>query len=138
MIIGRSWSSRLRVDTLTETVTSRPSCRQRLHCSSEASSTRSVSGLMIPVCSASGMNPSGPMQPSCGWFQRTSASTRQRRAALQRHLRLVVDDQLAALDPAAQLCGQREPVDAVLVVLLGVGVRSRRPSPLAQYIATSA
>ena len=30
---------------------------------------------MMPVCSASGMNPSGPMHPSCGWFQRTSASS---------------------------------------------------------------
>ena len=63
---------------------------------------------------------------------------RQRRAALERHLGLVVDDQLAALDPAPELGRQREPVDAVLVVLLGVGVRTRASEPLAQYSATSA
>ena len=42
-------------------------------------------------------------------------------AAVQRHLGLVVDDELAAVQPATQLGGQREAVDAVLVVLLGVG-----------------
>ena len=30
---------------------------------------------------------------------------RERRAALERHLRLVVDDELAPLDPAAELSG---------------------------------
>ena len=32
-----------------------------------------------------------------------------------------MDLELAALDPASQLRREREPVDAVLVVLLGVG-----------------
>ena len=40
-----------------------------------------------------------------------------RRAAGQRELGLVVDEQLAAVDPAPQLAGQGEPVDAVLVAL---------------------
>ncbi len=68
------------------------------------------------------MNPSGPMQPELRMVPAHERLERQRRAALQRHLRLVVDDQLAALDPAAELRRQREPVDAVLVILLGVRV----------------
>ena len=62
---------------------------------------------------------------------------RQRRTALERHLGLVVDDQLAALDPAPELSGQRQAVDAVLVVLLGVGGKAAS-EPFAQYSATSA
>ena len=39
-----------------------------------SSSTQRPSGTISPVCSASGMNRSGPSTPCCGWHQRTSAS----------------------------------------------------------------
>lgn len=51
-------------------------CRfcQKLACRTDSSSTQRPSGTISPVCSASGMNRSGPSTPCCGWHHRTSAS----------------------------------------------------------------
>ena len=49
------------------------SCQSRA-CRTACSSTQRPSGTISPVCSASGMNRSGPSTPCCGWHQRTSAS----------------------------------------------------------------
>ena len=65
----------LRGETLSEIETSIPSASHWQSCVSAASMTHAVSGWMMPVSSAMGMNLSGGMSPSRGWFHLTSAST---------------------------------------------------------------
>ena len=94
---------------------------------SAASSTYSVSGRIRPVCSASGTNSSGGSRPRSGCCQRTSASTLCDAAVREHRLRLVVEDELALLDRAAQLADSAEPRGRVVVALgvveLDAGVR---------------
>ncbi len=47
---------------------------QKFACLTDSSRTQRPSGTISPVCSASGMNRSGPSTPCCGWHQRTRAS----------------------------------------------------------------
>ena len=72
---GNSASSRFRTLRLTATPSVIPARCQARHWRSASSSTYRVSGLISPVCWASGMNSSGPTRPRVGWFQRSSAST---------------------------------------------------------------
>ena len=60
---------------LTAISTGVPASRQATHCRTAVSRTNRVSGLISPVCSASGMNSSGGTLPHSGWLQRSSAST---------------------------------------------------------------
>ena len=65
----------LRGETFSDTETSIPSASHLHSWVRAASMTHAVSGWMIPVSSAIGMNLSGGISPSRGWFQRTRAST---------------------------------------------------------------
>ena len=105
---------------------------------SASSSTRSVSGRISPVCSASGMNSSGQSRPRSGCCQRTSASTLRTRPVAEVGLRLVVEHELVArrsraaarpisVEPARRRAGRARPRRS-----------RRRCAPLATYIATSA
>ena len=60
---------------LTAISTGVPASRHATHWRTAVSITSRVSGLIRPVCSASGMNSSGRTSPQSGWFQRSSAST---------------------------------------------------------------
>ena len=69
---------------------------------------------MRPVYSATGMNSSGGTSPRSGSSQRTSASTPATRAGvLEVEHRLVVQDELLALDRAAQPRGDEQPLERV-------------------------
>ena len=78
-----------------------PPSRHALHWPSAASRTYRVSARISPVCSASGMNSSGPSRPCRGCCQRTSASTVRTSPVASVGLRLVVDDELVALEARA-------------------------------------
>ena len=84
------------------------------------------------LSSASGMNCDGEMSPCPGSRQRSSASAPTTRPSRKIHLGLVQDDELVALERAAQLALQHEPLDGrgihvryvkrpgIAAVLLGV------------------
>ena len=109
-----------RAERLTEiTSGAKPAWRHAAPWAQAVRSTHSPIGTMRPVSSASGMKRSGRISPRCGWFQRTSASTRVDRAGAQVHARLVVQQQLVALDGAAQALLHREPLVGELVHLGG-------------------
>ena len=73
---------------------------------SAAFSTQSVSGLIRPVCSASGMNSSGGISPSSGCCQRTSASTPTTVPVRASILGWYSSSSWSLLDRPAQLAGQ--------------------------------
>ena len=75
-------------------------CAQRLfedRCRSIVATTLSSSAIL--------RNVSGASMPSVGWFQRASASTPAISQRLRVELRLVVGDELVALEPAQDLVG---------------------------------
>ena len=88
-------SSRLRGETFTATPTAHPARRHDSQAASDCRSTENVSGVISPLCSATGMKSSGPMKPRSGWFQRTSASAPSTAPSPQPHLGLDVDGQVA-------------------------------------------
>ena len=115
-----TWSAkrarpRVRADTLTDTAT----CPRSRTSVSALRITQVVSRSMRSVCSHRGMNRSGYSRPRVGCCQRTRASTASTCPSCEGGLGLVVHDQLAGVDGAAQL-GDEPEVGRVVVVVLGV------------------
>ncbi len=67
-------SRRLRGEMLTATPSARPDRRHPAQASRDCRRTARVSGVMRPLCSATGTNSSGATRPRSGWCHRTSAS----------------------------------------------------------------
>ena len=104
-----------RADRLTDTNERRAvapvaSRRQRAAWRQAVSSTQRPSGTIRPVSSAIGMNDSGATRPRVGCCQRTSASKPTIRVVVEGDDRLVVEAQLAALEGAAQVVLEVDPL----------------------------
>ena len=72
-------------------------------CRHAVSSTHAPIGTISPVSSASGMKSAGGTSPRSGWFHRTSASNPITRPVRRVDDRLVVHDELVALERAVQI-----------------------------------
>ena len=109
---ARSRWATWRAERLTETSSGRSSGRCSCHSRiwrQAVSWTQRPIGSIRPLSSATGMNSPGSSWPRFGWFQRTSASSAGDLAAGEGDHRLVVEGQLVALDPLAQLALDLEP-----------------------------
>ena len=102
---GRSRSSRSRLETFTETL-------RRARRKPDATLARRLfhdpagECLIMPVCSAKGMNSPGGTMPRSGCSQRTSASTPISWTPAQVQLGLVVQQELVPRDRPAQVAQQ--------------------------------
>ena len=79
-------------------------------CRQAVSSTQRPIGMIRPVSSASGMNDSGGTRPRVGCCQRTSASSPTIRLGREVDDRLVVEPQLVALERAAEVVLELDPL----------------------------
>ena len=88
-----------------------------------------VSGPIRPVFSASGTNTSGPDEPALRVVPAHERLDAGDEPGADGRLRLVVDDELALLERAAQLAGERQARGAVALLRAVVGLDAGRGRP---------
>src|SRR5215211_2548737 len=125
-VSGRWTSRRLRAERLTPTQRSSPSSFQLRHCRRASFSTKNVSGTMTPRLLRQGDELVGRDYPAHGMAPAHERFDAVHPAGAEVGPRLVVEDELAAIDCAAELSEEREAVRAVVVALARVHLAAAR------------
>ena len=115
---GKSGSASCTIETLTATSRSDGAAPHATASATTSSRIFVPSGTISPVSSASGMNRSGGSSPSVGCSQRTSASTAGPARGAEVEERLVVHDELVALDRSAEVRLQGDALERLLAQAL--------------------
>ena len=92
-----------------------------------AAAPSKVSGVISPLCSATGMKSSGPMKPRSGWSQRTSASAPSTAPSRSRTLGWTWIVRSPVRDGVLEVGEQRQPGRAHHLELGAVGLHAGTP-----------